>query len=253
MAIKLSNLSLSGSIVLSIVVCSLLYLPYLLTKLKQYIDYFVYAFWTELLLLAYWASVNLFPTEFILQIPFVGLITIAVIIPYYYFRKRWQLLMYLWPLACGLNIVFFSLYFNFGLQWEIPLNFLLFGIYLIIYTNFPLIKNKKPLLYLTFTISSYIIMFGSLFALLYSFVVIIFYDWIISASITLIIMSFALIPGKYFKIETKILKPIFSFCLAFSTGVVIWRVFNLISAVNLNLLVFSLDAHFSGQYFYYSK
>ncbi|MHA1777514.1 MAG: hypothetical protein ACTSWC_12125, partial [Promethearchaeota archaeon] len=235
LAIQLSKISLSGSIVLSILISSLLYLPYLLTKLKKFIDYFVYVFWTELLLLVYWASANIFPINFLLQIPFVGLITIAVIIPYYYFRKRWNLLLYLWPVACALNIVFFSLYFTFGLQWEVPLNFFIGALYLVIYANFPPIKEKIPILKLVFTISSYLILFGSLFALLYSFIVIIFYDWVISASISLIIMSFALIPGRFFQIDKKILKPIFSIFLAIGTGLVIWRTFSLIQAADFNL------------------
>lgn len=234
-SLEISQLSVNGSILLTILICSLLYLPYLLTKLNKYLDYLIIGFWIEILVFNIWGALNLFPESIYLQIPFVGLITVGVGLPYYHFKKRWSLLLVMWPIACGLNLSFFAIYFTFGLQWEIPLIAMILGIYLLIYANLSPIRVRNPTLAQILVIGSYILFLGGIYTLLYFSLKVIFIDWVVSAALAGVIISFALIPGRFFKIDTFLLKPIFSFLLSFSSGIAIWRVFDLILQVDLSL------------------
>ncbi len=244
LSLRILDISLNGSIILAIIICSLLYLPYLVTKLKKYIDYFVYGLWLETLVFIIWGSINLFPENIIAQVPFSGLIGVGISVPYFYFRKRWKELLVVWPIVCALNLVFFSIFFSYGLQWEIPLNFFIGGLYILIYAQFPIIRAFSNKLYLALLAGSFLVLFGSLYALLYSFLIVIFIDSIITTALTSIIMCFGMIPGKFFKIHTKILKPIFSVVLAANTGLVIWRVFNLITVIDFRLFGIFLGLSF---------
>ncbi|MHA1674255.1 MAG: hypothetical protein ACTSYI_11590 [Promethearchaeota archaeon] len=244
LSLRVLDISLNGSIILAIIICSLLYLPYLVTKLRKYIDYFVYGLWLETLVFIIWGSINLFPENIVAQVPFSGLIGVGISVPYFYFRKRWKELLVVWPIVCALNLVFFSIFFSYGLQWEIPLNFFIGGLYILIYAQFPIIRAFSNKLYLALLVGSFLFLFGSLYALLYSFLIVIFNDSIITTALTSIIMCFGMIPGKFFKIHTKILKPIFSVALAANTGLVIWRVFNLIQIIDFRLFGIFLGLSF---------
>ncbi|MHA1611409.1 MAG: hypothetical protein ACTSYU_05090, partial [Promethearchaeota archaeon] len=244
LSLKILDISLNGSIILAIIICSLSYLPYLVTKLKKYIDYFVYGLWLETLVFIIWGSINLFPENIIAQVPFSGLIGVGISVPYFYFRKRWKELLVVWPIVCALNLVFFSIFFSYGLQWEIPLNFFIGGLYILIYAQFPIIRAFSNKLYLALLAGSFMVLFGSLYALLYSFLIVIFIDSIITTALTSIIMCFGMIPGKFFKIHTKILKPIFSVVLAVNTGIAIWRVFYLIQVIDFKLFGLFLGLSF---------
>ena len=220
------NISVNGSIILSIIVCTLMYLPIILTRLLENLSKIIYIFWLELLLFTTWGAVNLFPQSILLQIPFVFLIGLILFVPIFYYYKHWASLSLIWPLIAATNIVFVINFIDLP-DWEIPIGTLIGGFYILALGYFPNIKKSKfvsPLI----IVLGYFTILASIFWLLYTFVFIIFGDIIISANITFIVISFVLLTGKYFNLRDYLIKIGHSLIVIINLAILLARTFYLI-------------------------
>ncbi|QEE15075.1 hypothetical protein DSAG12_00898 [Promethearchaeum syntrophicum] len=226
-ALEVFNVSIDGSIILSIIICTLMYLPIIITRLLENLNKIIYIFWLELLVFTTWGAVNLFPQSILLQIPFIFLIGLILFVPIFYYYKHWASLSLIWPLIAATNIAFVLNFVAFQPEWEIPIGILIGGFYILTLGYFPNIKKSK-------LASSLIIIFGyftiltSIFWLLYTFVIIIFDDIIISVNITLIVISFVLLTGKYFKLRDYLIKIGHSLIVIINLAILLARTFYII-------------------------
>ena len=132
---------LNGSLIISIIICSLMYLPVILSKLKENFVKIMYIFWLEYLVLSIWSTVNIFPDDIWLQIPFASLLGLIFAIPFFYYTKKWNFLSIAWALVSITNIVWIHIFLNLDLQWQIPIDALIAGIYMLFFGfNFFVVK-----------------------------------------------------------------------------------------------------------------
>ena len=226
-------ITIDGSIIISIILCSLLYLPIILTKLKENLNKLVYAFWFELLILIMWGGINLFSDNLYLQIPFNFLIGLILLVPIYVYFKKWRLLTIIWPFTATANIFFVLNILPFAQnepKWAVPIGILIIGYYLLAFGYFPNIRKKPKSIQSIIIISGYFIVFGSIFALLFSFVNLIFpeLDPTRAVNLTFLVMSFVLLTAKYFNMRDYIVKVvhalIFIINSALLIGVTFWKI-----------------------------
>jgi hypothetical protein len=226
-----TSISIDGSIIISIILCSLLYLPIILTKLKENLNKLVYAFWFELLILIMWGGINLF-SDPILQIPFTCLIGLILLVPIYVYFKKWRLLSIIWPFTAAANIFFVLNILPFAQEskWAIPIGTLIIGYYFLAFGYFPNIRKKGKSIQSTIIISGYFIVFGSIFALFYSFVFIIFpvLDITRAVNLTFLVMSFILLTAKYFNMRDYIVKVVHALIFIINSAILIAVTFSLI-------------------------
>ncbi|MHA1765929.1 MAG: hypothetical protein ACTSVK_06660 [Promethearchaeota archaeon] len=228
LALTVLNVNISGSIILSIIICSLMYLPVIITRLMQNLNKIIYIFWIEMVIFTAWGAANLFPQSIILQIPFIFLIALILFIPIFYFYKHWNSLSILWPLIAVTNITFVINFFEFSLNWEIPIGTLIAGFYILVLGYFPNIKEKSKIVRSLIIISGYFIILGSIFALLYSFVVQIFINPTISVNITFIVISFVLLTGKYFNLQDYLIKVGHALIVIINLAILLVKTFSII-------------------------
>ncbi|WP_371802309.1 hypothetical protein [Candidatus Lokiarchaeum ossiferum] len=228
-AIHIGSNSVNGSIILAVVVCSLLYLPVLLTKLKKHFNKIIYIFWLEMFMCAYWAATNIFPSETLLQWVFAGAIGLILILPILYIYKKWNWMSLAWPSLCATNIVFISNYLSYlPPHYLIPIDVLIGGIFLLSLGYFPNIKKIKSIWQNIIIISGYMTILGGLFALINPAMIFLLEDKIISAAVTTLIMSFVLLSGTQFRIRDDIVKHFHAYILILDIAVIIWRTFYLV-------------------------
>jgi len=227
-----TSISIDGSIIISIILCSLLYLPIILTKLKENLNKLVYAFWFELLILIMWGGVNLFSDNLYLQIPFTCLIGLILLVPIYVYFKKWRLLSIIWPFTATANIFFVLNILPFAQEtkWAVPIGTLIIGYYLLAFGYFPNIRKKPKSIQSIIIISGYFIVFGSIFALLFSFVILIFPDLDITrpVNLTFLVMSFVLLSAKYFNMRDYIVKVVHALIFIINSAILIGVTFWLI-------------------------
>jgi len=226
-ALTVFNVSVNGSIILSIIICTLMYLPIIITRLLENLNKIIYIFWLELLIFTTWGAVNLFPQNPFLQIPFVFLIGLILFVPIFYYFKHCVFLSIIWPLIAATNIVFVLNFIVFQPEWEIPIGILIGGFYILALGYFPNIKKSK-LASSLIIILGYFTILGSIFALLYSFIILIFLDPTISVNITFIVISFVLLTGKYFKLRDYLIKIGHSLIVIINLAILLARTFHII-------------------------
>jgi len=227
-----TDISIHGSYIISIILCSLLYLPIILTKLKENLNKLVYAFWLELLILIMWGGINLF-AEPELQIPFTCLIGLILLVPIYVYFKKWRLLTIIWPFTAAANIFFVLRIFDFAQEpeWAIPLGTLIIGYYLLAFGYFPNIRKKPRSIQSIIIISGYFIVFGSIFALIYLIVITIIFpglDPTRTVNLTFLVMSFVLLTAKYFNMRDYIIKVVHALIFIINSAILIGVTFWLI-------------------------
>ncbi len=228
LALTVLNVSVNGSIILSIIICTLMYLPVILTRLMKNLNKIIYIFWLELLVFTTWGAANLFPENLILQIPFVFLIGLILFVPIFYYYRHWAYLSLIWPLIAATNITFVINFFDFEPNWEIPIGTLIGGFYILALGYFPNIKKKSKIAHSLIIVLGYFTILGSIFALLYSFVILIFIDPTISVNITFIVISFVLLTGKYFNLRDYLIKVGHALIVIINLAILLARSFSLI-------------------------
>ncbi len=227
-ALSIFSLDLRGSVILSIVLCSLLYLPVILTKLKEKITLIIYGFWVEYIGIMIWATINLFPeADLILQIPFILMLSLIFALPFYLFRKKWSNFVGVWGLIGTSNIIWLHLFLQLKPEWQIPLDFMLGGLYILISSFFPNIRKSAIGKRITL-IGGYVILYGAIFALCYSFLILLVELPMLTLNFTFIIMSFPLLLGKHFQIQEILAKILHSITIIINFGIAIGILFHLV-------------------------
>jgi len=235
-----------GSLILSIITCSILYLPVLYTKIKEYFSQIIFIIWGESLFLLYWVSQNLFVRDLLLRNLLFALFAVILLVPLVSRFKYWRINSFLWLIITGINASFLLFYLThigipFGIT--ISIDILVIGLFLIIYSFFPNIRSIGTIL-----ITAYFITILGIFLTIYFILLSIILNPVFSVNIALIITGFSLYSSKYVKVSKRIIDLFLSWILIFSFS---WLTFNTFSlASEFLIFAFSLSLTVFGCSFY---
>ncbi|XEO78089.1 hypothetical protein WKT22_03128 [Candidatus Lokiarchaeum ossiferum] len=240
-----NDLSLNGSIILTLILVSFLELPVFISKLKKNFNRIIYGFWFEFVALSIWGAENLFPELLTVKFAFIGLAAFLLLVPIFTYYKQWNYLTILWPFLAAANILFFSFLFDLDPNWMIPVDSLVGGLYVLVWGYFPNIKEKFPKTRLSLVLIGYFSMYVSIFALVFNFVQLVGVPSNIALSLTFIIMSFGLLSGKWVDLSEKGLKVILSITSVVNMGIITAQSMALIPGYDLQLFGIFLGISFS--------
>ncbi|MFX1312641.1 MAG: hypothetical protein ACFFHD_08525, partial [Promethearchaeota archaeon] len=214
----------SGSLIISIIICSLMFLPVLYTKIKKYFFYIIFVIWAESLFLLYWISQNLFVADILMRnISFI-LFSIVLLFPAFAFFKYWKITSIIWLLSTLANAFFWQFFLmslNISLEIASSINMLIIGLCLIVYSFFPNIKSIGLILIISY-FTVLIGIFLTLYFILYSVIL----NPTFSVNISLIVVGLSLFFNKYLKLHNKLIDLSLSWILIFNFS---WLTFNTFS------------------------
>ncbi|MFW9829293.1 MAG: hypothetical protein ACFFEY_17085, partial [Candidatus Thorarchaeota archaeon] len=236
-----------GAFFLTLIICSLFFLPVIYTVFKKYFSLIVFAVWGESLFLLYWFSQNLFVSDLILRNLFFILFSVALLMPLFAIFKFWKIISIFWifPLTFvnALFLLFYFISIGLSLQITISIDILIIGLFFVIYSFFPNIRSIGTVL-----IVAYCITLLGIFLTIYFILNTIIQNIIFSINISLIIFGFTLFSSKYLKLPKRIIDLCLSWILIINFT---WLTFNTFSLFpGLLLLAFSLALTVGGCSFF---
>ncbi|MFX1302635.1 MAG: hypothetical protein ACFE9X_04670 [Promethearchaeota archaeon] len=246
-SLQFGAFSVDGSLIISIIICSLFFLPVVYSKIKKYFSLIVFIIWGESLFLLYWVSQYLFPTDILLTNLSFGLFSAILLMPLLAIFKYWKIISILWifPLTV-INAGFLLFYLmEIGILPEITISIdiLVIGLFLIVYSFFPNIRSIGIIL-----IGAYFITLLGIFLTIYFVLYSIILDPIFSVNISLIVIGFSLFSSKYTQLPKRIINLCLSWILIFNFSWLTFNTFNFFPG--LLLFAFSLALTVGGCSFF---
>jgi len=236
-----------GAFFLTMILCSLFFLPVVYTKIKKYFSLIVFIIWGESLFLLYWFSLNLFVTDIFLRNLFFILFSVTLLMPLFMIFKFWKILSIFWifPLTFinALFLLFYLVSIGLSLQITISIDILVIGLFLIVYSFFPNIRSVGTVLLIAY----FITLFG-IFLTIYFIIYSVIQHIIFSLNISLIVFGFTLFSSKFLKLPKRIIDLCLSWILIINFS---WLTFNTFSLFpGLLFLAFSLALTVAGCSFF---
>jgi hypothetical protein len=243
------TLGVPGSLILSIILCTLLYLPLFYTKVKIHFHKILFFIWGETLFLVAWIAQMLFGLNVLLSTGFFGIMAIFLLIPLLYLLKAWKILLYFWIFMITINAVYVYEYLSFlGITLEnvLSINLIVVGLFLIILSFFPQLQHRMQLL----TISYGIVLTG-VFFLIYFAIVAVTLNPFVSVNISFIILALSLFSSKYLKLNQKNIHFAIAVILISNSSLLVLFSFIFIPGLELFAVFFSL-AVFGGSFYVFN-
>ena len=214
----------SGSLIISIIICSLMFLPLLYTKIKKYFFHIIFIIWAESLFLLYWISQNLFVADLLLgNISFI-LFSVVLLFPVFAIFKYWKIASIIWLILILVNASFWQYYLmsiNISLEVASSIDILIIGLCLIAYSFFPNIRSIGFVL-----IIAYFTVLTGIFLTVYFVIYSIILHPIFSINISLILVGLSLFSNKYIKLSIRLIDLCLSWLLILGFS---WLTFNTFS------------------------
>ena len=240
---------LSGSFILTSIICVLFYLPVLYYKIRKYFNQIIIAIWAINLILVYWFSQNLFFGYFLLINSSFFLFAVILLVPIFYALKQWKILSIFWLILIGTNIIFLQILFNeFGvfIEISISMNILVVGLFLIVYSFFPNIRSTVIVL-----IVAYFTVLLGIFLIIYFVIFAILLNPLISINIAFLVIALSLFTSKYLKFNKKHVNLLISWIIIINLSWLTFNSFSLIPGLELFALFFALTI-FGGSFFVFN-
>ncbi|MHA1340892.1 MAG: hypothetical protein ACTSRZ_12915 [Promethearchaeota archaeon] len=245
-AINIFGNNMQGSFILSLFFATLMYLPIIITRVKRIFIYSFLAVWIESLLLWIWISLNLntssLPAIFALFLQalfIIGLGSISLMPMFYYFKYN-KIIAIFWGIIAFANATFLSLYINTSfvpdILMDISINLLVYGLFLILFTTNPVVKNSIKYQKKIITIG-FLSIFAGFNLILSSLFYGILKDIQFALYLSLIASSTILLFGKSSKLQifSKKINLIVSLILSTSLGLLIYRIFYIIDLFPISI------------------
>ncbi len=215
----------SGSSIISIIICSLFFLPVIYSKIKKYFLNIIFIVWAESLFLLYWISQNLFAGDILLTNLSFVLFSVILLMPLLIGLKFWKIASIFWliPLTV-INATFLFFYLisiGVSLEITISIDLLVIGLFLIVYSFFPNIRSIGIIL-----IFSYFVVLIGIFLTIYFILYSVILDVFFSINISFIVMGFSLFSSKPLKFVSKTVDNFLSWILIINFS---WLTFNTFS------------------------
>ncbi|MHA2183044.1 MAG: hypothetical protein ACXAAH_16625, partial [Promethearchaeota archaeon] len=214
----------TGSSIISIIICSLFFLPVIYTKIKKYFLKLVFIVWGESLFLLYWISQNLFLTDLWSRNLSFALFAVLLLMPILIGLKYWKIVSVFWITLIAINASFLLYYLisiGISLEVAISIDILVIGLLMVIYSFFPNVRSIGIILFI-----SYFIVLAGIFITVYFIIFSIIQDFIFSVNISLLVMGFSLFSSKSIKLDHRIIDLSLSWILIFNFA---WLTFNTFS------------------------
>ncbi|MFX0034512.1 MAG: hypothetical protein ACFE9I_02590 [Candidatus Hermodarchaeota archaeon] len=236
-SLQFGMFSVEGSLIISIIICSLFFLPVVYSKIKKYFSQIFFIIWGESLFLLYWISQNLFVDDILLRNLSFVLFSAILLMPILVGLKFWKILSILWvfPLTF-INIWFISSYLiSIGISFELAfsIDVLVIGLLLIVYSFFPNIRSVVVVL-----ITAYFITLLGIFLTIYFVLYSLILNPYFAINMSFITVGFSLFSSKYVKLSKRIIDICLSWILIINFA---WLTFNTLSLIpGLIMVAFSL-------------
>ncbi|MHA1932663.1 MAG: hypothetical protein ACW96X_09005, partial [Promethearchaeota archaeon] len=214
----------TGSSIISIIICSLFFLPVIYTKIKKYFLKLVFIVWGESLFMLYWISQNLFLTDLWSRNLLFALFAVLLLMPILIGLKYWKIVSVFWITLIAINASFLLYYLvsiGISLELAVSIDILVIGLLMIIYSFFPNVRSIGVIL-----IISYFIVLTGIFITVYFIIFSIIQDYIFSVNISLMVIGFSLFSSKSIKLDHRIIDLSLSWILIFNFA---WLTFNTFS------------------------
>ena len=240
----------TGSSILSIIICSLFFLPVIYTKIKKYFLKLVFIVWGESLFLLYWISHNLFSDVLLLNLLFV-LFAVLLFMPIIIGLKYWKIVSVFWMVLVIINasfLLFYLVSIGISLDVTISIDILVIGLLMIIYSFFPNVRSIGIIL-----IISYFIVLTGIFITVYFILFSSIQDVIFTINISLIVVGFSLFSSKSVKLSHRIIDVSLSWILIVNLA---WLTFNTFSRLHPQFVMFAFFfalTVFGCTYFIFNK
>ena len=212
---------ISGSILISILICSIIYTPVLYTKIKKSFYKILLTVWGETLFIILWISQNLFGNNIILILISQFFFGTLLLMPILYKLTHWKVVSITWLIVGGFNIAFLMSLFiaiKFILSIAISINIIVTGFFLLVYAYFPNIRHKKRLV-----TSGYVIFMAGIYFLVYFLFVSITENYYIPINLAFLIIAASLYTSKYLKLNYRYLYTSIYWLIILNTS---WLCFN---------------------------
>lgn len=240
------TMGLSGSIILSVIICTLLYMPVFYTKIRIHFHKILFFVWGETLFLVAWIAQNLFGPNILLSSGFFGIVAIFLLIPLLYLFKAWKILSYFWFALTAIDVIFLHAYLSFlgsPLENVLSIDLIVVGLLSIAYSFFPHLRHRHPI-----AATSYVILLAGVFFLIYFVIAGITMNPYTSVNISFIILAFSLFSSKYLKLDQKNVH--FTISIILISNISLLVLFSLIIIPGLEFFAVSLFLAVFGGSFY---
>ncbi|MFX0100049.1 MAG: hypothetical protein ACFFCS_10755 [Candidatus Hodarchaeota archaeon] len=223
-------LDFQGSMIITILIVSLMYLPVLYSKMKKHLNTVLFFFWGESLLMIAWITQNLFGNNLLVSILCFLVIGMFLLMPLIYKMKKWGLFAKTWVVLSIINACFWYFYLVdiSTVQVALPLSIIVASILFMVYSLIPGVGKRKQILIL-----SYSSCLSGIFLFLFFMFLAITTRWFISINISLIIIAFSLFSSKYLELNMKKVHPIISIILMVNFSLLTYNSFAIIPGLEL--------------------
>ncbi len=244
-------LSINGSFIISFVICILLSLPFWYSWIKKHFSQVLIIVWSFSLFFLYWFSQNVFSNNVLITNIVFVVFAISLLVPIIYRLRLWKIITILWLFYIVVNITFlFTLFSAILLPLEINLsiNLIILGIFFLILSFFPNLKNIKNII----LVGSYFISLVGIFLTIFSIINAIIKNLPISINIAFITLALSLFSSRLLKLNKTFFNTLISTILVINFS--LFTYFTLIMIPGLELFsIFLAIAVFGGSLFVFNK
>jgi hypothetical protein len=242
---------INGSFIISFVICIILSLPFWYTWIKKHFTQILLIVWSFSLVFLYWFSQNVFPGNVVITNIVFCVFGISLLVPLIYRLKLWKIMTILWVSYIIVNVSFlFTLFSEISLPIEInfSINLIIIGIFILILSFFPNLKNKKNII----LIGSYLVSLIGIFLTIFNIVIAIINILPISINIAFIILAMSLFSSRLLKLNKTFFNTLISSILVINFS--LFTYFTLIMIPGFELFsVFLAITVFGGSLFIFNK
>ncbi|MBY9008850.1 MAG: hypothetical protein KGD74_03180, partial [Candidatus Lokiarchaeota archaeon] len=244
-------LNINGSFIISFTICVLLSLPFWYSWIKKHFSSILFIVWSFSLFFLYWFSQNVFPGNVVITNIVFCVFAVSLLVPIIYRLKMWKIMTILWVSYIIVNVSFlFTLLFEIGLPIEInySINLIIIGVFILILSFFPNLKNKKNII----LIGSFLVSLIGIFLTIFNIVFAIINILPISINIAFIILAMSLFSSRLLKLNKTFFNTLISSILVINFS--LFTYFTLIMIPGSEIFsVFLAIAVFGGSLFIFNK
>ncbi|NVM16370.1 MAG: hypothetical protein HWN80_01540 [Candidatus Lokiarchaeota archaeon] len=244
-------LSINGSFIISFVICIVLSLPFWYSWIKKHFTQVLIIVWSFSLFFLYWFSQNVFPDNVVITNIVFFVFAISLLVPLIYRLKLWKIMAILWLIYIAVNISFlFALFLEINLPLEInfSINLIMIGIFFLILSFFPNLKNIKNIILLGSYLTSLIGIFLTIFNIINAIIL----NFYISINLAFIILAMSLFSSRFLKLNKTFFNILISTILVVNFSLFTYNTLILIPNFELFSLFLAITV-FGGSLFVFNK
>ncbi|TFG18972.1 MAG: hypothetical protein EU530_07570, partial [Promethearchaeota archaeon] len=217
------GVEIPGSILLTIIISTLLYLPVILTKFKKAYKFFFFITWIEAIPVWIWLAPNLFsslPSAYLSPL-FVIVLSLISLVPFLFSLKYWRIIAGVWVIIAITNAIFLSLLVTIEFVpdsiMDIFIHICTYGLYIIIFLSNPVIKTSWKRYDYGILLGFILLVVGASF-LIFGFAYVLLGKILYALTISGFVTGSIMISGRYVKLIQKKIYPYAIMLIAASIG-----------------------------------